>query len=1023
MTLSLEIGDLVECSDHFEGIAKVVSLDEIVGAATVAFFESPMRAQSRQLDVELTHLSLAKIFDEAVVYLLDIGTGIWRRARYGSQRPNGNHLVIFSQDDMAVVPIADIYIINLPRGSGLNPVEFMSARCCDTPFFTEWRLPFLRSYIEQRASCKSISSILSSSVEIEPHQIAVVRRVLEDTTKKYLLADEVGLGKTIEACLIIREHVLKDETDALVLIAVPKSLIGQWRAELTDRFYLGDLLDERLFVCSHEQLQRAVGLGTPTMIVIDEAHLVAPWAWSEAPELRSAFGCIAQAATSAESCLLLSGTPLAGNETNFLAMLHILAPEIYQLTEAGILSFRHRLAGRERLGGLYQALVPTNDNESLTNIVEETSAMFPSDENWQLIVKETKPFIDWSAPETSDKKTRAIGQLRKYLGETYRLHQRMLRNRREDPAIAGLFPGLAGASMLQWKVDERSLSVDQIIDAYREEYFAKARGSGAVNTDNLIEWFELYLTSPILVTRRAQDLLRSHGGQLSTPEQDLLQELIDCGEFEQKEKDRILAEFLSQWFAKSPKRKAIVFCGDEELADRVYEELRLSFGESVERHKVEVTPEFQKAPVLRVLVCDHRGEDGLNLHGGEKVIIHYSVPLSFSRIEQRNGRVNRYSATVHAKPIVGVVLLPNRAGFFTQWVALLDDAIRIFNRSVASLQYVLQEQIDNTLRRLPAEGLGPLRELTALLVGADGLLERERRRVSAQEELDSMNEEVEGAKTFATELRAADEAAEEQSHKMIRWICKGLQFTRTPGDVPGSFRFRFSTGAGGPRTLVDVGSFLKSCITGIDKKESDWAAPVTAMMSPNRELVTHGRQVYPMRYGQPFVDTIFDLSRTDSRGISSALLRAAADRRIVAPQVFFSLSGVVDGCPDGASRLQQHIADEKLPPTLYSHWLDESGASVVQQWILDLLSAPYSKSASRSARGIQYQDVRVRHDAWGSLESYFPSAEWPKLVQRVANSSIAIAERCGRQKQSIECAGAYCHPESISAVILLGSVQ
>jgi ATP-dependent helicase HepA len=44
-----------------------------------------------------------------------------------------------------------------------------------------------------------MSSLISSRVEIEPHQIAVVRRILQDQNPKYLLADEVGLGKTIEA--------------------------------------------------------------------------------------------------------------------------------------------------------------------------------------------------------------------------------------------------------------------------------------------------------------------------------------------------------------------------------------------------------------------------------------------------------------------------------------------------------------------------------------------------------------------------------------------------------------------------------------------------------------------------------------------------------------------------------------------------------------------------------------------------------------------------------------------------------
>ena len=107
---------------------------------------------------------------------------------------------------------------------------------------------------------------------------------------------------------------------------------------------------------------------------------------------------------------------------------------------------------------------------------------------------------------------------------------------------------------------------------------------------------------------------------------------------------------------------------------------------------------------IKVLVCDKRGEDGLNLHGGEKLLIHYSVPLSFSRIEQRNGRLNRYSATIHARPIRSIVLMPNRRSFMAHWVDLLDEPIGIFNRSVAGLQYILQEHIDKAWNSVVENG-------------------------------------------------------------------------------------------------------------------------------------------------------------------------------------------------------------------------------------------------------------------------------------------------------------------------------
>ncbi|MGU3846984.1 SNF2-related protein, partial [Vibrio diabolicus] len=66
---------------------------------------------------------------------------------------------------------------------------------------------------------------------------------LSDSTQKYLLCDEVGLGKTIEAGLILRHHINEKGRQARVFIIAPQALIGQWKKELETRFHLGDILD------------------------------------------------------------------------------------------------------------------------------------------------------------------------------------------------------------------------------------------------------------------------------------------------------------------------------------------------------------------------------------------------------------------------------------------------------------------------------------------------------------------------------------------------------------------------------------------------------------------------------------------------------------------------------------------------------------------------------------------------------------------------------------------------------------
>ena len=74
-------------------------------------------------------------------------------------------------------------------------------------------------------------------VEHLPHQIETVRKVLRHFHGRVLLADEVGLGKTIEACLLLREYLLRGMARR-VLILVPAPLVSQWHEELSSKFDL-----------------------------------------------------------------------------------------------------------------------------------------------------------------------------------------------------------------------------------------------------------------------------------------------------------------------------------------------------------------------------------------------------------------------------------------------------------------------------------------------------------------------------------------------------------------------------------------------------------------------------------------------------------------------------------------------------------------------------------------------------------------------------------------------------------------
>lgn len=275
-------GDLVT-SLLFGGIAKIVRLHP-PGKAEIAWFVSPLEYEVNRQMAETVSLTPAKLYEESTVFFRSPESGLWCRGRYGGQRPDNKHLVIVRSDKNVVIDLADIFYPNYGQGLAMNPAHFLAARANDAPFFYPLREKFVSAWIKQRAACRSMSSLISSRVEIEPHQIAIVRRILQDQNPKYLLADEVGLGKTIEAGLVIREHILECKREARVLVVVPQVLQGQWTQELVDRFALQEVMSggrhTQIRLCLPEELCQPELIGwKPTMVVIDEAHQLTRQAW------------------------------------------------------------------------------------------------------------------------------------------------------------------------------------------------------------------------------------------------------------------------------------------------------------------------------------------------------------------------------------------------------------------------------------------------------------------------------------------------------------------------------------------------------------------------------------------------------------------------------------------------------------------------------------------------------------------------------------------------------------------------
>ncbi len=237
--------------------------------------------------------------------------------------------------------------------SFVRPDKRLLAGLTDHPRDFDHRLQALEWNTRIRQS--PARSFAGARIDLIPHQLAIVAEATGRLHPRLLLADEVGLGKTIEACLILHHLHLTGRADR-ILILVPESLVHQWFIELLRRFNLpfsiydesrceaiqaGDaetnpFLDSQLILASTEFLTGHPGRTDQAraadfdLLIVDEAHHLE---WSPGKP-SAAYATIESLAREIPSLLLLTATPRQLGPTGHFARLRLLDPDRYTDLEA-----------------------------------------------------------------------------------------------------------------------------------------------------------------------------------------------------------------------------------------------------------------------------------------------------------------------------------------------------------------------------------------------------------------------------------------------------------------------------------------------------------------------------------------------------------------------------------------------------------------------------------------------------------------------------------------------------------------
>jgi ATP-dependent helicase HepA len=601
------------------------------------------------------------------------------------------------------------------------------------------RETLLEAYLQTLRGGLGVRALLSSRIDLRPHQAYVAGVVLLDRQSRYLLADEVGLGKTIEAGIVIHDFLARDP-NARILILSPGALVQQWLCELYAKFCgrvfrlpelggasarIGDKAQQIILSFLGAKDRREQLLAAPwDLVVVDEAHHLL--ATSELYELAQ------KLSRAARGVLLLSALPAQHREEEYLRLLALLEPDQYHPEACGEAKrFRELYSRQRQLGTVLRWVsrklpeVADGDREPI-DLIEKlneltTWPILDQDEKLSALVK----VLDGLSPTFADD----VATVLHHVSDTHRINRRILRNRRarliEQEQVSPIARSLhrIGYPIDPFEHDAvehvRRLLVRLQRDGFSDEGLVplsrllfQACADSECLTTTLDLGFEV-AASPITVdretlaldalggyadwTERAIALWQSASSFINEDALNAAREaaVAWCREPEKRARFHTLVAFLKNKHRVNPKAKFLIFAGFPGLAESLFGKLCAEFSPREIARFCFGMPDFEKEEQVRLfcrdkekwlLVCDETGGEGRNFQFADE-LVHFDTPWHAARVEQRIGRLDRLGR--ERLDVVSNVLCAEGSeedGLVTAFA----DGLGIYTSSISGLEFALR---------------------------------------------------------------------------------------------------------------------------------------------------------------------------------------------------------------------------------------------------------------------------------------------------------------------------------------------
>ena len=625
---------------------------------------------------------------------------------------------------------------------------------------------------------ESAAVLTAAPIDLLPHQIVLTHRIATATPRRYLVADEVGLGKTIETALILRELASRGELRR-ALIIVPAGLVNNWHRELNEVFNLdfevfgseGDVTDRKSNAfAKHDRLIASIDtlkrpdrvrrlLDAPRwdLVVFDEAHHLTAQRLGRRVRKTKNYRLAEALKDHTRDLILLSATPHQGDHFRFWMLIQLLNPTLFP-TPDEMDAHPHRLNAVVFRRTKADACRPDGSSLFARRWVHtESFTMTEEERRFYLALRE---YLEegFALAKRQGSKGRALGFVmtifQKIAASSFVAVRRTLRRRL---MMLTLHEAIIKDQNLD--IDARNELYDGARDLIHDEHNLPrndplARGQvEAILADLKVRLLkrldedELAMASDSVSGEEAAatgEDAAAMAVSLALPEErSRIWDLLKCFPETRETKAEKLLRGLGALWEQNPAERVVIFAtylGTVDLIGREIERAYPGQGVVVLRggdHGAKLAAErrFKKPDGPRVLVCTAAGREGINLQSA-RVLFNFDLPWNPMDVEQRIGRIHRYGQQ-HTAQVYNLVLSDTIEG---RIFLLLMDKLKEIARTLGKV-----DDHGNVAEDLRAQILGQLSErLTYDTLYREALYDPELRRTK---------EELDAAMSNATEAR------------------------------------------------------------------------------------------------------------------------------------------------------------------------------------------------------------------------------------------------------------------------------